>query len=156
MVGISFGLTSAVITTLGLMIGLHAGTHSKLAVLGGVFTIAVADAFSDALGIHMAEESESRHNAREIWLSTFSTFFFKLVFGLSFAIPVLLLNLRLAILVSVIWGMSLLSLLSYKFAMDQGGSFLKIAGEHLGVAALVILVAHFIGELVAASFGLIG
>ena len=27
--GLSFGLTSGVITTLGLMVGLHAGTHSK-------------------------------------------------------------------------------------------------------------------------------
>lgn len=40
--GISFGLTSAVITTLGLMVGLHSGTGSKLVVLGGVLTIAIA------------------------------------------------------------------------------------------------------------------
>jgi len=43
MVGMSFGLTSAVITTLGLMVGLHSGTHSKLVVLGEVFTIAFGD-----------------------------------------------------------------------------------------------------------------
>ena len=57
--GICFGLTSAVITTLGLMVGLHSGTHSRLVVLGGILTIAIADAFSDALGIHMSEESET-------------------------------------------------------------------------------------------------
>ena len=39
--------------TLGLMVGLHAGTHSMPAVLGGILTIAVADAMSDALGIHV-------------------------------------------------------------------------------------------------------
>ncbi|MBW2265656.1 MAG: hypothetical protein JRF28_05735, partial [Deltaproteobacteria bacterium] len=49
--GLSFGLTSGTITTLGLMVGLHSGTHSKLVVLGGILTIAIADAFSDALGI---------------------------------------------------------------------------------------------------------
>jgi hypothetical protein len=43
--GISFGLTSAVITTLGLMVGLHSGTHSKIVVLAGILTIAIADAF---------------------------------------------------------------------------------------------------------------
>ena len=32
-IGFSFGLTSGVITTLGLMVGLHAGTHSKSVVL---------------------------------------------------------------------------------------------------------------------------
>lgn len=38
------------------MIGLMAGTHSKLAVLGGILTIAIADAMSDALGIHISQE----------------------------------------------------------------------------------------------------
>jgi len=32
--GFSFGLTSGIITTLGLMVGLHSGTHSRLAVMG--------------------------------------------------------------------------------------------------------------------------
>ena len=34
--GFSFGLTSSVITTLVLIVGLHAGTHSRAAVLGGI------------------------------------------------------------------------------------------------------------------------
>ena len=42
--GISFGLTSGVITTLGLMVGLQSGTQSRLAGVGGVRTIAIADA----------------------------------------------------------------------------------------------------------------
>ena len=45
-IGFSFGITSAIITTLGLMVGLHSGTHSKLVVIGGVLTIAIEDAFS--------------------------------------------------------------------------------------------------------------
>jgi len=73
--GFSFGLTSAIITTLGLMVGLHSGTHSKLVILGGIFTIAVADAFSDALGIHVSEESENKHSAKEIWVSNSSSSF---------------------------------------------------------------------------------
>ena len=44
--GFSFGLMSGVITPLGLMVGLNAGTHSRLAVIGGIVTIAVADALS--------------------------------------------------------------------------------------------------------------
>ncbi len=34
--GIGFGLTPGVITTLNLIVGPHAGTHSKLAVLAGM------------------------------------------------------------------------------------------------------------------------
>jgi hypothetical protein len=38
--GVSFGLTSGVITTLGLMVGLHAGTHSSRMVAGEHLLIA--------------------------------------------------------------------------------------------------------------------
>ena len=63
--GISFGLTSAIITTLGLMVGLHSGSGSKIVVLAGILTIAIADAFSDALGIHVSEESENTHTVKQ-------------------------------------------------------------------------------------------
>ena len=65
-VGFSFGITSGIITTLGLMVGLNSSTRSGLVVIGGILTIAIADAFSDALGIHISEESENRHTAKEI------------------------------------------------------------------------------------------
>ena len=58
--GLGFGLTSGIITTLGLIIGLSAGTHSKIAVIGGILTIAFADALSDSLGIHISEESTKK------------------------------------------------------------------------------------------------
>ena len=80
-VGFSFGLTSGIITTLGLMVGLNSGTRSKLVIIGGVLTIAIADAFSDALGIHISEESENRHSGKEIWEATMSTFLSKFIFA---------------------------------------------------------------------------
>lgn len=64
--GLCFGLTSATITTLGLMVGLHSFSGSKVVVIGGILTIAIADAFSDALGIHISEEAENVHAKREI------------------------------------------------------------------------------------------
>ena len=56
------------------------GTHSKPAVIDGVLTMAIADAFSDALGIHTSEESENKHTRKEIWESTISTFLSKFIF----------------------------------------------------------------------------
>jgi hypothetical protein len=43
---VGFGLTSGVITNLGVMIGLHSGTRSKLAVLVGTVVLAISDALS--------------------------------------------------------------------------------------------------------------
>ena len=65
--GFSFGLTSGIITTLGLIVGLYSITESKLAVIGGILVIAIADAFSDAMGIHVSEESDIRNSKREVW-----------------------------------------------------------------------------------------
>ena len=107
--GFSFGLTSGIITTLGLMVGLEAGTGSKMVVLGGILTIAIADAMSDALGIHVSEEAEAKHSHQEIWESTLATFLAKFVFALTFAVPIVLFNLALAVVISVVWGLLILS-----------------------------------------------
>ncbi|MBU0527026.1 hypothetical protein KKE92_00970, partial [Candidatus Micrarchaeota archaeon] len=71
--GIAFGLTSAIITTLGLMVGLDSTTHSKVVVLGGILMIAVGDALSDSLGIHISEESK-KTDGKSVWEATLSTF----------------------------------------------------------------------------------
>ena len=144
--GISFGLTSAVITTLGLMVGLHSGTHSKIVVLAGILTIAIADAFSDALGIHISEEAENIHTVKQIWGATIATFLTKFLFAMSFIVPVLFLCLSNAIIVSLIWGMSILVVLSYLIARSQGQPPWKIIGEHLMIALVVIGITHLVGD----------
>ena len=151
-VGFSFGITSGIITTLGLMVGLNSGTNSKLAVLGGILTIAIADAFSDALGIHISEESENTHRKKEIWESTLSTFLFKFFVASSFIIPVVLFELVTAVLLSIIWGLSLLCVLSFRLARVQKITPWKIVIEHLSIALIVIVLAQYIGELISIVF----
>jgi len=147
--GITFGLTSAVITTLGLMVGLHSGTGSKLVVLGGVITIAIADAFSDALGIHVAEEAENVHTTKQIWVATIATCLAKFIFALTFVVPILLLSLSTAIVVSLVWGLSILTILSYFMARSQGEQPWKIIGEHVLIASVVIAITHWVGDWVS-------
>ena len=151
-IGVSFGLTSAVITTLGLMVGLNASTGSKLVVIGGILTIAIADAFSDALGIHISEESENVHSPKEIWMSTAFTFIAKFIFALTFIVPLLFLSLLTAIIVNIIWGLLLLIIISFKIAKDQKENSFKIITEHLTVAITVIVLTSFIGKLIANIF----
>ena len=151
-VGFSFGLTSGIITTLGLMVGLHSGTHSRMVVLGGILTIAIADAFSDALGIHISEESECKHSTKEIWQSTISTFLAKFICALTFIIPILLFDLTTAIWVSIAWGLSALGYLSFRMAKEQHSRPWKAIFEHIGIAVLVIATTHFTGSWIAAVF----
>lgn len=144
--GLSFGLTSGVITTLGLVIGLHSSTHSKIVVVGGILVISIADALSDALGIHISEEFENKHTVKEVWESTIITFASKFFMALSFIIPVLLFSLFTAIVISIIWGMSLITLLSYYMAKEQENHHLKVIFEHVFIAVLVIIITHYVGD----------
>jgi len=150
--GFSFGLTSGIITTLGLIVGLNSSTHSSLIVIGGILLIAIADALSDALGIHISEESEIKHSTREIWESTITTFLSKFIFALTFIIPILLFSLSTAIVVSIIWGLSLIAMFSFHMAKQQNVPPYKIVIEHLVIAILVIVVTHHVGDWVA-TFG---
>ena len=129
-VGFSFGITSAIITTLGLMVGLHSGTHSRVTVIGGILTIAIADSFSDALGIHISEESEGKHTDKEIWQSTIFTFLAKFLITCLF----------------------ILSVLSFLLSQKQGKKAWHVVLEHLVVAIAVIFLAHFAGVWIASIF----
>jgi len=151
--GLFFGATSGVITTIGLIVGLNSGTNSITAVLGGILVIAVADAMSDALGIHLAEEANPDTDHAHVWAATIVTFLTKFVFSISFAIPLLLLPLGTAVIASVIWGLLVIVVLSYLLARSQGESPYGIIGEHVGIAALVLVLSHYIGVWVAITFG---
>ena len=151
--GLFFGATSGVITTIGLIVGLNSGTKSITAVLGGILVIAVADAMSDALGIHLAEESDPDTDHSHVWSATIATFITKFLFSISFAIPLLLMPLGPAVIASVAWGLFVIVVLSYFLARSQGEPPLSIIGEHVGIAVLVLVLSHYIGVWVAATFG---
>jgi len=152
MKGLSFGLTSGTITTLGLMVGLAAGTKSRLAVIGGILTIAIADAMSDALGIHIAEEASNSASELEIWESTLATFFVKFGYAVTFLVPVLFLDLSWAVVVSAAWGLGVLSLLSYVIGKWQKTGPWRVVLEHLVIALAVIVITYFTGRWINGFF----
>jgi len=145
--GFSFGLTSGIITTLGLIVGLHSGTHSRIVIIGGIITIAIADAFSDSIGIHICEESEGKH-----WESTISTLLSKFTFSISFILPILFLSLSTAIIISLIWGLSLIGIFSYYTAKLRKSKPWKSILEHLAIALLVIVITHYVGIWISITF----
>jgi vacuolar iron transporter family protein len=149
--GLSFGLTSAVITTLGLMVGLNSSTGSKLVVISGILIIAISDAFSDALGIHVSEEANANNKPRHVWEATIITFFSKSLFALTFLMPFLFFSLSASVMVSIFWGALLLIVISYKIGKNSGFSRRKIFHiimEHLFIALLVVTASYYLGILV--------
>ncbi len=150
--GLGFGIASGIVTTLGLMVGLDASTGSKLSVVGGIITIAIADAVSDSLGIHISKEAERKYDGKEIWLATISTFVFKFLFASTFLIPLFLFSLSYAVKISIVWGLSLLTLFSYYIAKKNNENVLLTILEHDALAVFVIIVTYLVGNLVSVLY----
>ena len=151
---ISFGLTSGVITALGMIVGLHSATASRLVVVAGIIVMAIAGGLADAAGLHLSEESElekgrAKHTTKEIWLTTLFTFLSVSGFILTFVIPILIFPLKIAVLIAIGWGISLLILLNFSIAKRRKENPIKLISEHVLLALFVIVVSHGLGNLVA-------
>ncbi len=147
--GLSFGVTSGVITTLGLIVGLYTGTHSQTVVIGGVITIAIVDAMSDAFGMHMSQESRKGNTQSDVWKATISTLIAKFVLAISFLIPLFLLENGMAATVSVVWGALLIILLSYVVAKQEHEKPFSIISHHMGIMLAVIAAAYIAGIFIS-------
>jgi len=151
--GLYFGFTSGVITTLGLIVGLHSGTQSLTAVVGGIIVIAIADGAADATGIHLSKEADPGATARTVWMATLATFLSKFAVSMSFLPPVLLLPMDTAIITAIVWGLLIIIALSFFIARNQDAHPLPVIIEHSLITLVVITVAHFVGVWVDRIFG---
>ena len=147
--GISFGTTSGVITTLGMIVGVNASTSSRLAVIAAIVAIAIADAFSDAVAMHVSEESEGVHSRNDVFQATLSTFFTKFIFALTFVVPIWFLALDIAVVVDIIWGLLIMTVFNIFLARSQKEGVLRVVFEHLTIAVAVVLITYFVGSFLS-------
>ena len=152
MAGFGFGTASGIITTLGMIVGLYSSSSDRLAILGGIFTVSVADALSDALGEHISEESKRHPSIVDVRNITISTFFSKLLIGLSFVIPFILLPINSAVVISVIYSALVLTLLSLRISKRTGQNRYEVIAEHLLIGLAVVVITFFLGKWVETAF----
>ena len=147
----SFGATSAIITNLGLITGFAKVAHPQTIIIGGILAIALADNMSDSLGIHFYQESELI-NHKEVWLSTLSNFFTRLLVSLTFIIWVIIFPIKLAVTFSIIWGLILLAIMSYMIAKARKVNPFMAVLEHLLIAVFVIIAGNSVGGWINSRF----
>jgi VIT1/CCC1 family predicted Fe2+/Mn2+ transporter len=141
----SFGSTSAVVTSMGLIIGLGTATTRTATIVSGLLIVAIADNMTDSLSIHVYQEAE-KLEARSAFRATLTNFLARLLVALTFAIIVLVLPSPYAGIVALVWGFLLLAGLSYIVARARDVRPAPEVGKHLGVAILVIAASRLIGS----------
>ena len=62
-------------------------------------------------------------------------------------------NLFTAVVVSIIWGLLLLSIVSFRMAKKQNIKPWRVVTEHLVIALIVVAATNYTGELIATLFG---
>jgi VIT1/CCC1 family predicted Fe2+/Mn2+ transporter len=149
----SFGATSGIITNLGIICGLWTGAHPKLAIIGAMLLIAIADNISDSVGIHIYQESELL-NTREIWISTFTNFLARILVSLTFILLVIILPIKPAVICAISWGLLLLAILSYTIAKDEEVNPYLAMFEHVSIAVAIVILSNYIGGFVISKFKL--
>lgn len=146
---LAFGITSGVLTTVGLLAGVNSATSSRLAVVASVMVIAVADSFSDAFGMYMSKITE-RGISRAIAIKyTLGTMFGKVFLPITFIIPLLILPLKVGVVVDEVWGAVALSLLTAEQAIVAGKSIFKPVITNLVLAVVIIICSILAGDLAA-------
>ena len=143
--GLSFGTPAAIVTSMGLIVGLDAATAAKATVIGSLLIVALADNLTDSLSVHIYQESEQLTQPQALQ-TTVANFIARLLTSLTFVLMFYFLPTRPAILICVAWGFLLLSALSYLLARARGAASPSEILKHDGVAVMVIGISKVIGS----------
>jgi VIT1/CCC1 family predicted Fe2+/Mn2+ transporter len=133
---------------MALIAGLDAAKTGRASMVGALLIAAVADNLTDSLSVHMYQESE-RLEQKEAFIGTLSNFVTRLFLCLSFVLIVALLPGYMAAMWGLVWGTSLLVVLTCILARYRGVSAMSEVGKHLAVALAIILVSQRIGHWIA-------
>ena len=144
----SFGAVSAIVTSVGVIIGFGAAGLSKPTIIAGLLIVGLADNLSDSLSIHIYQESEKleEHSA---FRSTLGNFVTRFVISMSFVILVLALSSRNTMFMSLAWGVSLLIGLTWLVANSRGANVTAEILKHLTAATVVVAVSHGVGIFIS-------
>jgi vacuolar iron transporter family protein len=148
----SFGATSSTVTSLGIIFGLLTSGNPQASVIGSLLVIAVADNIADSLGIHIYRES-TRTQKENTRMFTISNFITRFGITLTFVALFAFLPINYAAVACTIIGMSILVFLSYLIGVQTKTSTLREMLIHLGIAIPVIIISHFLGQLIFSIFG---
>ena len=140
----SFGGTSAIVTSMGVIIGLGAARAEMATIVSGLLIVGFADNLSDSLSIHMYQEAE-KLEGRAAFKATLTNFVTRILVALSFVAIVLTLPRPYAGTVAFAWGCALLAAISFILARARSIGPGPEVVKHLGMAVLVIASSRVIG-----------
>lgn len=143
LIKVSFGSTSAIVTSMALIVGLGSLNNTRSSLIAALLIIAIADNIADTFSIHIFQESS--RTIKPVKNVVISNYIARLIISFSFIPIVIYLPSPLDKIISVIWGLLLLSFLSYLIAKVKHTVIAKEISYHTILALVVILVSQLLG-----------
>lgn len=148
---ISYGGTAAIVTSMGLILGLDSATSSQRAIVSSLLIVALADNLTDSLSVHAYQEAE-RLESHQAFMATTANFVTRLITSLSFIALVIVTPRALLVVATGVWGFLLLTLLTYRLARARGANAGKEIVRHFAAAAAVVLISRLFGTWISGFF----
>ena len=142
----SFGATSAVLTGLGVIVGLSGTANAVVSTVSALIVIAIADNISDSFGIHIHQESQ-KESVTEVRKTTFANFTTRALVTAVFVLFVILLPIQIAVVLSILLGLAIITFISYFIAKEQKTNPYRIVLQHLLLTIIVIAASFLLREL---------
>jgi hypothetical protein len=145
---VSFGAASAIVTSMGMIIGFGAASISKSTIIAGLLVVGLADNVTDSLSIHIYQESE-RLEQKAAFRATIGNFATRFVISLSFMVLVFAFSSTNMLLACLGWGVLLLVSLTWFVAKNRNANVFTEVFKHLTVAAAVIAASLATGTFIS-------
>jgi len=153
--GMTFGAMDAIINVLGIVVGLGV-IGNKLAVVVGLLVAGMANSMGNAVGFHVSEETEGIHTRKEVWLSTILCFVGTFSVTLILLVPLLVLSLGAAMVVSAGMGICIMVVMAAVNGRRLGNSRKETAHlmlEYVIMGISVIVIAFYLGRFASGILG---
>jgi VIT1/CCC1 family predicted Fe2+/Mn2+ transporter len=149
---LTFGSTSAVVTSIGLVVGFASTRTSRATLIAGLLIVGIADNLTDSLSVHLYQEAEGLES-QEAFVSTVTNFVARLAITATFIALVATLEGGWLIAIVTIWGLALLGILTVALAHQRHVPVFREIVRHFAIAIAVIALSRAIGVFVNANFG---
>jgi VIT1/CCC1 family predicted Fe2+/Mn2+ transporter len=147
---LSFGVTSAIMTGLAIVIGLS-GAANSMTIITALLIIAVADNISDSFGMHIYKESQCS-SAKEVKETTFGNFIARFFTTSIFIFFVIVFPITLTIILSVIFSLLSIIFMSYFISLHQKKNPYISILKHLSIAIVVMVSSLLLREVISNIF----
>ena len=147
-----FGIMSSIMTIIPFILGIYNDPNiTKKLIIISICSMSISDALADGYGIYLADDINT-HPRQTILMAGLITVFVKILLLITYILPFIYFsNIKVAVYVSLIWGVIILFFISYLMSKDNHKNYLKTFINIGGFTTIIIIICVSITKYISKS-----